>query len=104
MYFESKNFNHTPEVTVVFPINIRYNLPITVNEIVIGNYFTCATMKVPLHLDSKTLLSKIHKNLTKIKNSAQTYGMYIVSLISGALMPYEFTYYLLHEASRRVSF
>lgn len=61
-------------------------------------------MKVQLHLDSKTLLSKIHKNLTKIKNSVQTYGMYIVSLISGALMPYEFTYYLLHEASRRVSF
>jgi hypothetical protein len=46
----------------------------------------------------------MHKNLTQIKNSAQTYGMYIVSLISGTIMPYEFTYWMLHEASRRVSF
>lgn len=59
-YFEKNKFNDTPEITIVFPINIRYNLPKTVNEIVVGNYITCATMKLPLHLDSQTLLSKMH--------------------------------------------
>ena len=40
-YFAEKSFNHTDHVTVVFPINIRYNLPTKPEEIVIGNYFSC---------------------------------------------------------------
>ena len=30
--------------------------------------------------------------------------MYIVSLISGAIMPYEFTFWLLNKVSKRISF
>ena len=104
-YFQAKHFNHTKEVTMAFPINIRYRQPQTVDEIVIGNYFTCAFMSVPLDLvDFRTLLGRLHRNLKKIKTSSETYGMYLVSLILGSIFPYEATYWMIHEVSRRISF
>lgn len=90
---------------MAFPINIRYRQPQTVDDIVIGNYFTCAFMSVPLDLvDFRTLLGRLHRNLKKIKTSSETYGMYLVSLILGAIFPYEATYWMIHEVSRRISF
>ncbi|TNV79435.1 hypothetical protein FGO68_gene2470 [Halteria grandinella] len=103
-YFESKHFNHTAHVTLVFPINIRYSQPQSWQEVIIGNYFSCELMQLPIGQDFKQVLPRVHKQMNIIKGSTQFYAMYLLSLITGGLFPYRFAYWLLNRVSSRITF
>lgn len=87
-YFMEKNFNLTKHVTVAFPISIRYDMPHSVDEVIIGNFFSIQMIKLPLSKEFTQMLSFVHRCLNQIKRSFEYYSVYLISLVTGTMFPY----------------
>lgn len=87
----------------MFPINIRFKKPKTYQEVEIGNQFTVQMVKLPVTYDFKEALDIIHKRLSKIKKSSEFYSVYLISLLSGTVMPYKMAYWMIHSTTEKIS-
>ena len=103
-YFDIAKFNSTKDITVAFPINIRYSLPTRAEEVVIGNYFTIQLMNIPVSSDYLSVIGIVHKEMSRIKHSSEAYAIYLLSFVTGTVMPYTLAYKMMHFLTKRVSF
>ena len=87
-YFQLKDPSKVyTNVTVGFPMNLRYSFPKTHKEVVLENNIAAADLNIPLISDVKEETKKISKLTSSIKSSGEYFAIALFLKIGVMLMP-----------------